>query len=625
MVTDEDLLERSLGGDTSAFGALVERHESAVCAVSFAVTGDSGLSEEVAQDAFLAAWKSLPALRKPSQFKAWTCGIARNLARKARATHARVVAGSSERADPSPSAEELLDARSREAAVWASLESLSPTFREPLVLFYREGRSTREVAKALGLSVSTVEQRLSRGRKQLRAEVMDMVERTLEDKPPSGRVCAAVLTTIRVDAIPVGGGGTTSSVPAPASNSTTMKKILIASTFAATAGLTAYAASSRTRDESASDLSTSSRTIADAPDGTERPTSAAGALRDEPASVLASSKSAEEATSKGAPVGSMDTPFELTKLGPNHVVINVRGGKSEATGSSRDRPVIGHVEGTVLSADGNPVANAVVLGGRSLSMKFGTNIGSQAGVLSDDQGHFALPVFQPSDIGILAAHHEHGMSAAVPTSTEGSHVELRLAPFSWIEGTVREGEGGIPARVMLLGSRAPLFAFGGPTEEDGTFRLGPLPPGSYSATASTSLSDSGTITRLPEFRVRLRPGHSTRRDFRAAEGPMLVLESTLPEQLDIEWIRLGVFTGRREIASLDAFTALAADAPREDYQGITRGGIDAHRTDASFTGLAPGIYTGCLGVSPGEGEGSVECQTVELTGDELEVIDFSSR
>ncbi len=45
MVDDEDLLARSLVGDASAFAVLVERHGSAVCAVSFAVTGDRSISE----------------------------------------------------------------------------------------------------------------------------------------------------------------------------------------------------------------------------------------------------------------------------------------------------------------------------------------------------------------------------------------------------------------------------------------------------------------------------------------------------------------------------------------------------------------------------------------------------
>ncbi len=623
MVSDKDLLDRSLAGDTTAFGALVQRHESAVCAVSFAVTGDREVSEEVSQDAFLAAWSSLSTLREPSRFKAWACGIARNLARRARATRGRVVAATQEPADSAAGADEILDARSREAAVWASLELLSPTYRVPLVLFYREGRSTREVAEALGLSISTVEQRLSRGRKQLRAEVMDLVEQTLEDGPPRGRISSAVVAAIGLDAVPAGGEATTSNGPTPASNSTTMKTILLASTLTAFTGLTIYATSSGRRGATTSD------------DAEPRPAAATTLQESETSNRSASKVHHAKSRTLGvtaqpthgpsaadAPSTPIKAPFELTRLGPNHVVVDVRGGKSKATGSSQDLPVIGHVEGVVLSADGRPIANAVVLGGRSLSMKFGTEIGSQAGVFSGQHGRFALPVHQATTIGLFAAHHQHGMSAASLTSTGSGDVELRLEPFAWIEGTVREGDAGIPAQVMLWGSKTPLLAFGGPTDDDGTYRLGPLPPGHYTTMTFTSPRDPGTITRFPEFGVRLRPNHALHRDMQAAEGQMLVLESTLPGDLDVASIQLGVFTGRRDIGSLEAFKALASASSRREYQGIQRAGVDSHGGDASFTGLEPGTYTGCLGVSVTGGVDRFACRTVELDKDELKVIDF---
>ena len=625
MVTDKDLLQRSLAGDTVAFGALVERHEAAVCAVSFAVTGDREVSEDVTQDAFLTAWRSLPTLREPARFKAWACGIARNLARKARATRSRLVEAAREPADPLPGADEMLDARSREAAVWASLESLSPTYREPLVLFYREGRSTREVAEALGLSIATVEQRLSRGRKQLRAEVMDLVERTLEDGPPPGRISSAVVATIGVNAIPVGGDATTSSGPAPGSNSTTMKTILIASALATTAGLTAYAASSSTGGTSPSAPSETGLATTTAGHEPARDTKSAKQRPTTKTSASLGSDLLRKNTTQGAALELIDKPFELTNLGPSNVVVDVRGGRSEATGSSKDLPIIGHIEGVVRTEKGKPIANAVVLGGRTLTMKFGKNIGAQAGVLSDERGRFVLPVFQPANIGVLAAHNEHGMSAVVSASTQSEEVELRLVPFSWIEGTVTEGAEGIPARVALLGSKAPLLVFSGPTQEDGTYRLGPLPPGPYTIAASTSHSDAGSITRFPEFHVRLRPRHSTHRDIQASDGPMLVLESTLPETLAIEWVRLGIFTGPRDIESLEAFADLARTSSSEDYQGITRSGIDSHSGDASFTGLAPGTYTGCVGVRLKDDEGRIECKTVELSEDDLKVINFGPR
>ena len=59
---DRQLIEQSLGGDTEAFGVLVDRYQSLVCAVTYSATGRIEQSEELAQEAFLRAWKNLSQL-----------------------------------------------------------------------------------------------------------------------------------------------------------------------------------------------------------------------------------------------------------------------------------------------------------------------------------------------------------------------------------------------------------------------------------------------------------------------------------------------------------------------------------------------------------------------------------
>jgi RNA polymerase sigma factor (sigma-70 family) len=87
--SDAELLEASRRGEHDAFAALIERYQGVVSAVSYSRTGDRALSEDVAQDTFIAAWRQLGQLREPSRLRAWLCGIARNLARKARQRTAR--------------------------------------------------------------------------------------------------------------------------------------------------------------------------------------------------------------------------------------------------------------------------------------------------------------------------------------------------------------------------------------------------------------------------------------------------------------------------------------------------------------------------------------------------------
>src|SRR5207237_9065605 len=111
-------------------------------------TGDRMLGEDVAQETFLAAWRQLDRVRDASRFRPWLCGIARNLGRKARRRTRReesvdadaLVAPDASpfdnvsRADPRPV---LRDALAR----------IPETYREVLVLYYREDRSIREVAE----------------------------------------------------------------------------------------------------------------------------------------------------------------------------------------------------------------------------------------------------------------------------------------------------------------------------------------------------------------------------------------------------------------------------------------------------------------------------------------------
>ena len=85
-------------------------------------------------------------------------------------------------------------------------------------------------------------------RKQLRSEVMDMVEQTLEERPPRGRVSAAVVAAIEAGGFPVGGSTPASDAPTPEASSNLMKTVLIATAAIATVGVSAYALSPRSNE-----------------------------------------------------------------------------------------------------------------------------------------------------------------------------------------------------------------------------------------------------------------------------------------------------------------------------------------------------------------------------------------
>lgn len=179
---DTTLVGCSLEGDVNAYGRLVERHQALACSVALGICGDIHQSEDIAQEAFMAAWKQLRDLREPDKFKSWICGIVRNLShnslRKAErlpAAETDKLSDESSEVDDAPSPAEQTINSEECAILMRQLQELPPLYREPMVLFYRQNESVASVAEVLGLSEDAVKQRLLRGR----AMLAERIERTL--------------------------------------------------------------------------------------------------------------------------------------------------------------------------------------------------------------------------------------------------------------------------------------------------------------------------------------------------------------------------------------------------------------------------------------------------------------
>lgn len=196
--TDEDLLLRIRAGERSAFAAMVDRYQRLVCGVCFSATQDWALSEDLAQDTFVAAWRSVETLREPRHLSAWLCGIARNLSHKAR-RRVKPMVDLEDVEEPPSSGSSPLDTvleNEMQTVVARALAGLPETYREPLVLYYQHGRSAGEVGVALGLSAAAVHQRISRGRRLLEEEVRGLVETSLSQNRPQRGFTAAVLVAL---------------------------------------------------------------------------------------------------------------------------------------------------------------------------------------------------------------------------------------------------------------------------------------------------------------------------------------------------------------------------------------------------------------------------------------------
>lgn len=201
--TDADLVARARNGNRDAFGTIVERYQALVCAIAYSGTGDLSRSEDLAQETFLAAWRQLAQLREPGSLRAWLSGIARNLVQNARRRDGREPTAGAEPLDEAAPAVEPLPApaqaamsREEEAILWRALERIPELYREPLVLFYREGQSVARVAEALDATEEAVRQRLSRGRKLLQEQVAAFVEGALERSTPGRSFTLGVLAAL---------------------------------------------------------------------------------------------------------------------------------------------------------------------------------------------------------------------------------------------------------------------------------------------------------------------------------------------------------------------------------------------------------------------------------------------
>jgi RNA polymerase sigma factor (sigma-70 family) len=201
--SDTCLVELSLAGDRDAFGRIVTRYQSSICALAYCACGNVGRSEEIAQEIFITAWRKLGTLQEPARFRAWLYGIARNLIHNAFRRHTRNPLADAklleEEAEPAAAAaepDEQVISQEEEAILWHVLSGLPERYREPMVLFYRQNESVPQVAEVLEISEETVRQRLSRGRALLNERVAEVIQNGLRRSGPADTFALAIIAAL---------------------------------------------------------------------------------------------------------------------------------------------------------------------------------------------------------------------------------------------------------------------------------------------------------------------------------------------------------------------------------------------------------------------------------------------
>jgi len=174
--SDEELVEACQAGESSAFDLLVARWEDKIRGASYRLLGSEDEARDAAQEAFLKAYKGLPAFKGEAQFSSWLYRIAVNLCRdrlRRRKGKTLVSLEALEEAGPviatrEPGAHELVQQLDLRRAVRRAIAELCEEQREVVILKEYQGLTFLEIAQALDLPVSTVKTRLYRGLGQLR-------------------------------------------------------------------------------------------------------------------------------------------------------------------------------------------------------------------------------------------------------------------------------------------------------------------------------------------------------------------------------------------------------------------------------------------------------------------------
>ncbi len=158
-----------------AFGDLVGRFQEMAVACANSILHDAHLAEDVAQEAFVQAYRDLPQLRFPEAFPSWFRRVilkhCDRVTRRKRVPSASMdYAAQLTSEEPTPS--ESLQAKEPKQRVMAAAQALPERQRTTTTLHYVDGMSQKQVAEFMELPLSTVKKRLHAARKAMRARMI---------------------------------------------------------------------------------------------------------------------------------------------------------------------------------------------------------------------------------------------------------------------------------------------------------------------------------------------------------------------------------------------------------------------------------------------------------------------
>ncbi len=171
---DEDraLVLRVLAGETAAFEGLVRRWQTPLVNLAWRFCRDRGRAEEMAQEAFLRAFRNLAQWRGDAAFSTWLFALAANLYRTELHRIPATMLSLDEIAEPAEDRDPAiaLHADRQQESIRRAVLALPPKYRDAVILFYFHDQDVPSAARTLGVPEGTVKARLFRGRDLLRSK-----------------------------------------------------------------------------------------------------------------------------------------------------------------------------------------------------------------------------------------------------------------------------------------------------------------------------------------------------------------------------------------------------------------------------------------------------------------------
>ncbi|HXF03995.1 MAG TPA: sigma-70 family RNA polymerase sigma factor [Blastocatellia bacterium] len=169
-LSDEQIVQRTLNGETEAFGLLIKRWEKKIYSLALRMLGQSEDARDAAQDVFLTAYRNLRQFRGDARFSSWLYRIAINCCynklREKQAEHTSLDEATTIAVeDPVVS---RIHRQQLAERVRRAVHALPPELRQVVIMKEYEGLTFAEIAEILNIPVSTAKTRLYTGLDQLR-------------------------------------------------------------------------------------------------------------------------------------------------------------------------------------------------------------------------------------------------------------------------------------------------------------------------------------------------------------------------------------------------------------------------------------------------------------------------